>query len=69
MHQAIPPNLNEIVYRYWDAQRGGRRMPARRDIDPSAIKIALPYLLILAVEGDLFRYRLVGTQVVEDFGR
>lgn len=69
MHQAIPPDLNETVYRHWAAQRGARRMPARRDIDPAAIKGALPYLLILGVEGDLFRYRLVGTQVVEDFGR
>ena len=44
-------------------------MPARRDIDPTDLSRVLPYLqLIEAVAPDRFRYRLVGTAIVQTFG-
>ena len=61
------------VHAYWDRLRAGRRFPAKRDIDPSAIKSALPYVLIAEVQREPLRvrYRLVGTEAAhfagEDF--
>jgi hypothetical protein len=51
------------LYCYWDGKRGGRRMPARADIDPSEIARLLPHLLLVDVERDplRFRCRLAGT--------
>ena len=44
-------------------------MPARRDIDPVDIPRVLPYILMLDVmEAPGFRYRLVGTTVVDGVG-
>ena len=55
---------------YWRAKRGRRAMPRRRDIDPTEIASLLPHLqLIDVVEGGArYRYRLVGTSLVEAFG-
>ena len=57
------------LYRYWDAKRAGRLMPSRRDFDPCEIPALLPHLMIVDKLEDRFRYRLVGTAVVEDMGR
>lgn len=57
------------LYIYWAACRGARAMPARADLDPVEMKPFLPHLMLFDVLGDRFRYRLVGTQVVRDFGR
>jgi hypothetical protein len=44
-------------------------MPARRDIDPTDLPRVLPYVqLIEPVPPDRFRYRLVGTSIVQTFG-
>lgn len=56
------------LYRYWNARRQGRPMPARRDLDPAAIPALLPHLTLVDVVGKRFRYRLMGTQIVEDLG-
>ncbi|HEV2550083.1 MAG TPA: PAS domain-containing protein [Stellaceae bacterium] len=57
------------VLRYWEMKRGARCMPARRDIDPTDLPRVLPYLqLIEVVAPDRFRYRLVGTAIVQTFG-
>lgn len=69
MFQSSPTSLHSALFRYWDAARGGRSMPARADLDPLEMKAALPYLMLIDVVGPEFRYRLVGTQVVQDFGR
>lgn len=55
---------------YWRSRRGERSMPRRADIDPVAIPRLLPYLRITEVVegGKRFRYRLVGTEVVEKHG-
>ena len=57
------------LYRYWAARCGTRTMPARADLDPVAMKPYLPHLMLFDVVGERFRYRLVGTRVVQDFGR
>jgi hypothetical protein len=57
---------------YWLRQRGASSMPRKRDIDPTEIspKI-LPKMQIIDVldGGARFRYRLVGTALVEANGR
>jgi len=54
---------------YWRKKRGARSMPRRRDIDPVDIPTLLPNLqLIETVSGGRFRYRLIGTALVEAFG-
>jgi len=64
-------NLIEQGLDYWDGKRAGRRMPARRDIEPTEILDLLPYVVLIDVERAPldFRYRLVGTAVASRFGR
>jgi hypothetical protein len=55
---------------YWRAKRGNRCMPSRRDIDPVEVPALLPNLqLIELVDRGRWRYRLIGTALVEAFGR
>jgi hypothetical protein len=54
---------------YWKDMRGHRRMPARRDFDPTAVPMLLPHLQLIDIVDGRFRYRLVGTELVEMFGR
>jgi hypothetical protein len=63
------PKLNEI-YGYWLAKRRQRRMPSRRDIDPTDIPKLLPNIMLIDVARDpfRFRYRLIGTNVVDATG-
>ena len=56
---------------YWERQRGGRRFPTRRDIDPLDLgPTLLPYLSLVAIAQDPFgvQYRLVGTEVARFYG-
>lgn len=55
---------------YWQAKRAGRLMPRRRDIDPPELREVLAHLQITEVveAGRRFRYRLVGTAIVQAFG-
>jgi hypothetical protein len=58
------------IYDYWLAKRGRRRMPSRKDIDPTEIPNLLPNLMLIDVSQDpiKFCYRLVGTRVVDATG-
>lgn len=59
------------AFRYWNQKRGsGRTMPSRRDIDPIEVPQFLPHLQLTEVTdcGERFRYRLVGTAIIEAFG-
>jgi hypothetical protein len=58
------------IYSYWLAKRGQRRMPSRKDIDPTEIPKLLPNLMLVDVSHNpmKFRYRLVGTSVVDATG-
>lgn len=60
------PYLREL-FRYWDAKRGTRQMPARRDLDPLEFAFALGHILLLDVEREplAFRFRLHGTALVQ----
>lgn len=59
------------VLDYWKRKRSSRAMPSRRDIDPTEIPHLLPHLQLIDVAegGQRFRYRLVGTTLVQTFGR
>jgi len=53
---------------YWEGKRAGRRMPARRDLDPVLeVPHLLPWIILADVLRDPldFRYRLIGSGVVD----
>jgi hypothetical protein len=64
------PLINGLVA-YWEAKRAGRIAPRRADIDPAELKPHLPFLLMFDVleDGCDFRFRLVGTGIVQGMGR
>ena len=71
---AITPRspLLRQLFAYWDGKRAGNRMPSRRDMDPVEIEPQLlPWIVLLDVEQTprRFRYRLIGTRVVEMLDR
>jgi hypothetical protein len=54
---------------YWQRKRGAGVMPARQDIDPAEMPKLLPHVQLIELVADRFRYRLIGTALVEAFGR
>jgi hypothetical protein len=57
------------LYAHWDALRGERFAPARRDLDPTRIPRLLPCLVLVEpLEARRLRYRLAGTDVEHFFG-
>jgi hypothetical protein len=62
---------HEDVFAYWASRRRSTRLPARRDIEPMALKRHLPTvsLIDVAPEGPDFRIRLAGTGLYPVFGR
>ena len=57
---------------YWMLKRGARAMPLKRHIDPTEIPPKLlPHLQIIDVVdgGARFRYRLIGTALVQAYGK
>lgn len=64
--QLTEPLLLQI-YDYWNSLRAGRRMPARKDIDPTQLPRHLPDLMLIDVLSKpiRFRYRLIGSRIVE----
>jgi hypothetical protein len=63
------PVLGEALG-YWRSKRGGRSMPARRDIDPVEMPKLLPHIQLIDIMPDgRSRYRLVGTLLVKAYGR
>ncbi len=61
--------LRELL-EYWRSKRASRRMPARADIDPIDIPTLLPIVGLVDVldGGARFRFRLLGTEVVDAAG-
>lgn len=59
------------LYGYWDSKRAGRKMPSRRDIDPTDIWPLLPnvHMSDWFTNPDRIRYRLAGTELVASIGR
>jgi len=66
---AAPAILRLLAY--WNARRGVRFAPARADIDPADITALLPDIMMVDVldGGRDFRFRLIGTRIVEGLGR
>ena len=63
-------------YRYWNARRGTRAMPARADLDPIEMKAWLPGVALVEVRRDpaaakpyTLYYRLIGTRPTQLRGR
>lgn len=58
------------IHRYWQDQRRGRRLPARADIDPMAMRVALGNIALIEVHHSplRFRIRLAGTYQVDRLG-
>jgi hypothetical protein len=63
------PDLRAL-YDYWNERRGGRRWPARADINPVELKFALGNLSLIDVSRDpiKFTFRLVGTLLAQRLG-
>lgn len=59
------------LFAYWNAKRGNRPAPSRRDLDPREITRLLPFLHLIDVEPEpmRFRHRLVGSELVDMMGR
>ncbi|MGH7087887.1 MAG: PAS domain-containing protein [Stellaceae bacterium] len=70
----VTPQIHPVlgaVLRYWQAKRGARAMPSRREIDPVEMGAnLLPHLVLsdLLDRGTRVRFRLVGTAVVKRMG-
>jgi hypothetical protein len=67
----IDDPLLRAGYDYWRLKRAGRRMPSRRDIDPTEIPRLLPNVMIVEMldEGTRYRFRLAGSAITAAFGR
>jgi hypothetical protein len=63
-----PASYHLELYRYWLSKRGARVMPSRGDINPADISQLLPYLMVVERAGEQFRYRQVGSAIVEAVG-
>ena len=62
----VSPHLD--LYRYWDAKRGERPQPTRRDLDPAEIARLLRHIALIERSADGYRWRLMGTAIAADFG-
>lgn len=66
----IAPPILRPVLDYWEMKRAGRRMPTRHDIEPLELKPYLRHLFLTeALPGDEFRFRLLGSEITERYGR
>jgi len=59
----------QFLLDYWQAKRGDRAMPSRADISIRELKAQLCWICLLDVlpGADDFRYRLIGTRIVQYF--
>jgi hypothetical protein len=58
------------LHAYWQGKRDGNRLPGRGDIDPIDIPKLMPDVALVDILRDPldYRYRLVGTRLVEMMG-
>lgn len=71
-HERIGDPRLQQLYDCWRSQFHGKRLPSLADIDPTAIDAAVLPFVVLAdvVEGGRrIRYRLVGTNMVAEWGQ
>jgi hypothetical protein len=64
------PSFGELLA-YWNEKRGSRALPLRKAVDPIELQKHLGSLVLIDCLPDLsdFRYRLIGTNVVQAYGR
>jgi hypothetical protein len=65
------PNLAKLCD-YWSEKAGNRPMPSRRDLDPIIeVPELIPGIFLVDIESDPpgFRYRVVGTEVADRYGK
>ena len=61
---------SQVLFGYWNDVRGDRMAPGRFEIEPSRIAPILPETFILErIDSGVFRFRLAGTRICEQFGR
>ncbi|MBU0724521.1 MAG: PAS domain-containing protein [Alphaproteobacteria bacterium] len=67
---SAPPELLRL-HEYWRGRCAQADVPDRGDIDPVDMAFCLPHLAVIELEPDPFRprYRLVGSRLVDLFGR
>lgn len=67
---ALSDKSMRAVLAYWESKRGDREMPPRAAIRPEEIGGALGRVNLIDVTHDplRFRFRLIGTHVVQSFG-
>jgi hypothetical protein len=62
------PKLRRL-YDYWEGKRAGRKMPARRDLDPLDLTFIIGNIILVDVlDGTRFRIKLHGTILSERVG-
>lgn len=60
---------SQILYAYWNDVRHARLAPRRFEIEPSRIAPILSETFILErLDADMFRFRLAGTRICDEFG-
>ncbi len=59
------PRIAQVLG-HWNSLRQDTRLPRQADVDPAAIKKALPHVMVTGISYQPFRvrYRLVGTEIV-----
>jgi hypothetical protein len=69
MSAEAPVSHHLDLYRYWEAKKRDRRIPARRHIDPPAdIPRLLPHIALIEAVDSAYRWRHMGTRIVDDLG-
>jgi len=63
------PLLRQL-FDYWTKKKGERIAPSRTDIDPAELRALLRNVFLVERVGEppRYRYRLVGTNIVREFG-
>jgi len=66
----IEDRVLERLYAYWQEKRGGRRFPARADLDPVDFAYALGWVILADVSHDPLRFyiRLYGSELAQRAG-
>jgi hypothetical protein len=64
------PSFRELLA-CWNAKRGSRALPLRKEVDPVELQRHLGSLNLIECLPDFsdFRYRLIGTNIVQAYGR
>ncbi len=60
----------DILLECWRRRRHGRIYPGRADLDPQKFATLMPWVYLLDIEdgGRIFRFRLVGRRLAQQFG-